>query len=640
MSTIKPIRQKLGKISHSVRAAQAILQYGVGAMVDFPDQTLMTAAPEFWVDDKRKLKHIHDERLEKQLGVNFFGIPFDGGVSDSEGMAYVRFPQWYFCPKCRRFESLKFWYKEFKSKVTGKRKEYDQYMQRPVCMRCAGNGLELVPARIVVACEAGHIDDFPWIDWVHEKSKKERCHDPRLLFRTGANSSAGLEGLTIECETCKARANLERSFNKDGLKQVIRGYHCSGNMPWKHDREQCACIPQAKQRGASIIYYPKVDSSLVIPPYSGRVRNLISNSQTFDDCRKLIKDNETYSPDTNESFVDQRFDEWMRKLTSEISLPAGMVETMFWEMLGIIDEDALNDNSEEVYRQAEYQALNGNIQQLGEAGDFIREEIAGTKYEIPGVVQVSLMHKIREVRALIGFTRLDPPSSGMLGVPSMDEGRFQSVKQPDTDWYPGYEVRGEGIFIQFEDRTIAEWLRRNDHAQAQERKIKQNARMAEKELGNKASAKFMFLHTLSHLLIQQLSFESGYNSASLRERIYCDIDHPEFPMCGLFVYTACGDSEGSLGGLVRQGRPDCLTNIVRTALERAIWCSNDPICSESGGQGRNALNLAACHSCALLPETSCEEFNVLLDRTLLIGGSLHRENGYFTSWLSGKGKGD
>lgn len=169
--------------------------------------------------------------------------------------------------------------------------------------------------------------------------------------------------------------------------------------------------------------------------------------------------------------------------------------------------------------------------------------------------------------------------------------------------------------------------------------VKQNAKMAGRELGNKVSAKFMLLHTLAHLLIQQLSFESGYNSASLRERIYCDMDHPEFPMCGLFIYTACGDSEGTLGGLVRQGRPDRLTNIVRTTLERAMWCSNDPICSESGGQGRNALNLAACHSCALLPEASCEEFNVLLDRTLLIGGSLHRENGYFTPWLFGEGKG-
>ena len=63
---------QLNKVTHSVRASQAILQYGVGAMVDFPDQTLMTAAPEFWSES---VEEIHDERLEKALHVDNFGIP-------------------------------------------------------------------------------------------------------------------------------------------------------------------------------------------------------------------------------------------------------------------------------------------------------------------------------------------------------------------------------------------------------------------------------------------------------------------------------------------------------------------------------------------------------------------------------------
>ena len=53
---------RLNATSHSVRAAQAVLQYGVGAMVDFPSQTLMTAAPEYWRD---QIVQVHDERLEK-----------------------------------------------------------------------------------------------------------------------------------------------------------------------------------------------------------------------------------------------------------------------------------------------------------------------------------------------------------------------------------------------------------------------------------------------------------------------------------------------------------------------------------------------------------------------------------------------
>jgi hypothetical protein len=129
----------------------------------------------------------------------------------------------------------------------------------------------------------------------------------------------------------------------------------------------------------------------------------------------------------------------------------------------------------------------------------------------------------------------------------------------------------------------------------------------------------VLLHTLAHLLINQLSFDCGYGSASLRERIYCDAEHPERPMNGLLIYTASGDSEGTMGGLVRQGQPGRLENALTRALRQATWCSSDPICTESTGQGPDSCNLAACHSCALLPETSCEEGNRLLDRALVVG---------------------
>ena len=57
------------------------------------------------------------------------------------------------------------------------------------------------------------------------------------------------------------------------------------------------------------------------------------------------------------------------------------------------------------------------------------------------------------------------------------------------------------------------------------------------------------LHTLSHLLISQLSFECGYSVASLSERLYCSNKEDNKEMSGIFIYTANGDSEGTLGGL-------------------------------------------------------------------------------------------
>lgn len=632
---------KSDKIKYSVRAAQAILQYGVGAMVDFPDQTLMTAAPEYW-GNKNDFKLIRDERLEKRLNVDFFAIPRDESDRRQRGIAYTRFPQWYFCPKCRRFAPLTEWYREYKSywtKINKSHLQEDPYMKKPVCLgdKCRGykgKGIGLVPTRIIVVCAAGHIDDFPWVEWVHARSSKPICANPKLYFKTGTNSTAGLEGLTVSCESCGASASLEHAFDKDGLHKLISGYSCSGNMPWSHKHHTgCNCIPQAKQRGASVVYYPKVDSSLVIPPYSDRLREKIVNSAEFMDYKSKIKDNEKYEPGTKVAYIAKRFEEWLTVLSSSINVDPQIVRPILRERLCDEGTDSeVDDISSEVYRQAEYRALNGTTPQ-SDGDDFQREPISGSEYKIPGVAQVALLHKIREVRALIGFTRIDPPSTGTLGIPTQDLERFQCVKREETGWYPGYEVRGEGIFIQFDNDDVSNWIAKSAHAANQIDRLHKNASFNDRIQKNKINAKFIFLHTLSHLLIRQLSFECGYNSASLRERIYCDIEHPDFPMCGIFIYTACGDSEGTLGGLVRQGLPGRLRKVFASALENARWCSNDPVCNESGGQGRNAMNLAACHACALLPETSCEEYNILLDRTLLIGRITDRSVGYFSSWL-------
>ena len=624
---------------HSVRAAQAILQYGVGSMVDFPDQTLMTAAPETW-GEKRNLQIIRDERLEKILGVDYFAHPRDKSDPGEAGVAYTRFPEWYFCPKCRRLEPLSVWIEEYRRVVDAETRKNDSYMSKPVCMgtkcRSKRSGMNLVPARIVAVCERGHIEDFPWIEWVHTKSETGTCRNPHLAFVTGTVSSAGLEGVTVECTTCKARKSLEHSFDKDGLAKQIKGYHCSGFMPWKNTKTKCLCIPQAKQRGASTVYYPKCDSSLVIPPYSDRIRTAILESQAFDDYLSKIKTGiEDFSLSEKDS-IEKFFEKELNNIASAIHRKSEAVRPVLRRILEekFSHGEIQDDFSSEVYRQEEYKALSGTSGQYTDDDDFIREELPAADFHIPSISQVALLHKIREVRALIGFTRLEPPNASELGIPSADSSRFQCVKKKETNWYPGYEVKGEGIFIQFNNDQITAWLNASEHAQSQIKRLQENARLNSRIKTDHISAKFVFLHTIAHLLIQRMSFESGYSTASLRERIYCDFAHPEFPMCGIFIYTACGDSEGTLGGLVRQGTPNRLRSIFYAAIENACWCSNDPICSDSHGQGRNAMNLAACHACALLPETSCEEFNILLDRTILVGKTTNREIGFFSDWLN------
>lgn len=143
------------------------------------------------------------------------------------------------------------------------------------------------------------------------------------------------------------------------------------------------------------------------------------------------------------------------------------------------------------------------------------------------------------------------------------------------------------------------------------------------------SARYVLLHTLSHLLIRQLSLECGYSGASIKERIYSTYPGSDVKMAGILLYTSSSDSDGSLGGLVRKGRPESFEVIFRNMLQEASWCSSDPICIESHAQGYDSLNYAACHACSLLPETSCEMRNCLLDRAAVVGTIKDRERGFF-----------
>jgi hypothetical protein len=139
------------------------------------------------------------------------------------------------------------------------------------------------------------------------------------------------------------------------------------------------------------------------------------------------------------------------------------------------------------------------------------------------------------------------------------------------------------------------------------------------------------LGTFAHLLINQLTFECGYSTAALRERLYIS-EAAEAPMAGVLIYTAAGDAEGTMGGLVRMGKPGYLEPAILAALRSALWCSADPVCMEIGtqsGQGPDSCNLAACHNCCLVPETACEEFNRFLDRAVVVGLLENREMGFF-----------
>lgn len=631
------------KTAYSVRASQAVLQYGVGAMVDFRDRTLMTAAPEYW---SGSVSHIRDERLEKILHVDYFGKPGDkDDVKFAEGISYVRFPEWYFCPSCRRFKPIGEWVTEYRAKSPKKAEEDPHMIQTMKCPKCFQ---ELVVARIITACQEGHIDDFPWVKWVHCQNfggPKEICSRPELTITTSSSASEGLEGLTLKCLNCGAAASLRGAFDPGKFEELDKktdfryNFRCAGKHPWKHKTESCKSTeyPKVLQRGSSSVYFPVTESSLVIPPYSSIVTNKIDESAAYAEYKAVIASylsTPGITAETIELLHNSQTQVYAQRIAQETAIPFDKVVGVLKRKNAAPDDGEYSTASVK-YRAEEYEAITGEtVIEAEDYGEFYREGVDISAYNLPFLKSISLIHKVREVQALVGFTRLKPvdstdaPGSQAVVVP---------VKEPDTKWYPAYDVRGEGIFIEFDSSSINNW--RSENQFLAERVALLNDNYKKSFIGEnhprEITGKFLLLHTISHLLIKQLSFECGYGIASLKERIYCSEAADGKEMAGILIYTACGDSEGTLGGLVRQGRSDTFPSIFNKAIENARTCSNDPVCSLSQGQGRDSLNLAACYSCTLIPETSCEEFNCFLDRGVVVGTFDNPNLGFFQGVYEG-----
>lgn len=250
----------------------------------------------------------------------------------------------------------------------------------------------------------------------------------------------------------------------------------------------------------------------------------------------------------------------------------------------------------------------------------------------PFFSRIMLVGKLRETRALVGFTRVVPddnrPLQELKGL------LWRHTPDKHLDWLPAYIVYGEGIFIELNETLLSKWESqksvKNRIAPLQKRySILRNHRgLRDRPI----SPRFVLVHTIAHLLMNCLTFECGYSSAALRERLYIS-DNTKYPMAAFLLYTAAGDAEGTMGGLVRMGKPEYIQSILRRAVDNSKWCSADPVCmeiSQHGGQGPDSFNLAACHNCALVPETACEEFNRFLDRGMIIGEFDTPNIGYFS----------
>ncbi|MBU1777976.1 MAG: DUF1998 domain-containing protein [Gammaproteobacteria bacterium] len=613
-----------------IRRSQLISPFGVGAIVNFPnDESLMTAGLDHWpksFEECPSAWKINEERLQKRLKVTHFRLPPDFREHSQNGdseLSYqkiplLRFPRWHYCPKCGVMKLLPTYGNQ--EKCSGSR-----FGTGFSCKDIANNIRPiLIPSRYITVCAKGHIEDFPFMQWVHG-DKLYDYENHQLRIQAGRSSSS-LSGVLISC-SCGASRSMSGSFNINSLSNI--GYFCSGHQPWlgKSSGTSGDCGEQLRvvQRGASNVYFPDIKSSIYIP-VSGEEKNTRKINKKIDDptiwlMLTSVLLNGAINRDISNTVAQ------IANLNPDKFYDAAQSKLNATQRTGNSGED---DISELEYRNDEYKAILEGFG--GETTDLFTQKMKLNDYGTPWSIlfdEIILVKKLRETRVLAGFSRLLPPDE--------HEGiQIQKLSDnEDIKWLPAVTVFGEGIFIKFNEKILDEWSNKKDIIKRlNEYNKEQNRYRQERSLEPiKYSAKFILLHTFSHLLINQLSYESGYGSSSIRERIYCDTIDSSIKMSGLLIYTASGDSEGTLGGLVRQGEPDRLPEILHNTIEKAKWCTNDPVCIESSGQGINNSNMAACHSCALIAETSCEHGNRFLDRALLIGKIQDESLGFFTTQI-------
>lgn len=532
---------------------------------------------------------VDEPRLARVLGVkNLYAPAVEASGGRPTGTIPARvFPRFLLCPTCRLLAPL--------DQFRWDRRWAEFRCADPTCK--SQGRVRVLPSRFVVACERGHLDDFPFHSYVHGSyvHGDETCPGPLRLFDSGETGS--ISDIRVFCQAVRKSRSLAAAFGEDG--RVLGP--CTRRRPWLSLEDvdhECSARPWAVLRGASNLYFPMVRSVLSVPPWADPIHDDIARYETI------------FARVTTQEEL-------------EVLLRAGNFPELANYSVGEIFE-ALEQRRQAVVTpdmgsllKAEWQALRHPTRSSGPT-DFETEEVDAPQDFEQLISQVVLVHRLREVRALQGFTRIEPP--GSWGDEPDDPSRIAPLGRQRPQWLPAVVVRGEGVFLELSPEAVEKWAGRESVVRivGQMTEAMQQWRAARGlPPGPDVDPRYVLMHTLGHLLIRRMSLDAGYSASSLRERVYgSSVAGAE--MSGLLIYTASTDSDGSLGGLVDLGRPSRLRPLLRLALEEARLCSSDPLCSDNEPRAKGMLNGAACHACLLASETSCERGNRLLDRAVLV----------------------
>lgn len=657
----------------SVRPSALLYTSGIGATVDMPHIAVMPQGLDAWelaYSKQGKVQLVLVPRLlaavRTQLGRQVDELRQPPWVPEKAfetgrplGIPTRVFPQWLRCTGCDLLapisESTKF---EFVNKSRN-RPDKAQF-QHKACKGRPRKSQKLgaldarprlaVPARYLIACIDGHLDEFPYVEWVHGADhgggKCPRAPKPELRMIEW-RSNLGPQ-VKISCVACDASRNIAELTRAGGDEMLP---NCRGRHPhlptYAPADKPCEAEVRLMLLGAANQWFPASVSVLVLPA---------RKHQTPADIAGTV----TGLPADTFAEVQSMEDllSWRKFGPKEVRAQfEGVSDDDFWQAIQIARGQAVVDAVVELSSFDPISLLEPEWDTLVHPEAFEREDRkAGFRVRQvpvasvlkPVTSEVVAVERVKKANAFIGFTRID--ALDRVGdAPNRIAPLVQSGK---PRWVPATEDRGEGVFIHFDEHVVRTWEDEvlqskvwQAHVAAHERNVnrRQSRTAAEIDPADRMPPpRYWALHTISHLLIREMAMSSGYGSASLSERLYAWRETDErAAAAGILIATTSPDSEGTLGGLVDLARTERLEGVFRDALRRAERCSSDPICAHRVPSGQeDFLHGAACHFCLFVSETSCEKANRFLDRRFVLtlsSGPEHAVNGLFQPVLAAYG---
>ncbi|GAA2746291.1 DUF1998 domain-containing protein [Kitasatospora cinereorecta] len=607
----------------AVRPSHLMFTGGVGALVDLPNFAVLVGGLDEWRYDNLEWEPLTEPRLldavRRFLGPNVTqlrpapwmdGLDRDpGGPASRVGVPVAPFPQWLRCTACDVLAPLdtKMW--DFVNDQP-RRPDLARFFHAS-CGRSKKKPLA-VTARFMIACTNGHLDEFPYATFVHGGTGCDKVEHPTLTMKDhGGNQGANV---TIVCTNCQTKRNIRQATGPTGYLNLPR---CRGRHPHLGTFAPGGCEQQGRVVvvGASNQWFAQTLSALAVPA-SGQSALEAKVEQLWEHLQKVT------------SFEMLDFAWGMPTFQGLHQWSQHEVFDAIATYRKQLDAAAAPEGEQPAYPDLltpEWQIFTAPKPPDANADFTILRDPDGVPAPLAGIFSdVVQAERLREVRALIGFTRLDAPDPE-----EPDLVKRAPLSRDTPTWVPASEVRGEGIFLRVDEDLITAWEQRVEGTAADEahraayrefRKNRYSDRIERDDfdlMRGWPGLRYIALHTLSHLLIRTIALECGYSSASLAERIYAGGN--DDPRAGILIYTAVPDAEGTLGGLVALAEPATLTRIVRRAWYDARRCSSDPLCAERLPQPpEDFLHGAACHACLFVSETTCERGNRFLDRRFIV----------------------